>query len=319
MEYTVAELKNNMLSKLFDLGISPKFKENPALSSALAEIDGLIELIPQDKITDEPKVKQLDKAITFTCVDEDDNAYALGLTSYDSTSFKCFLLTEKSTVSADEVPVQQREVIEKIVSLEGNNYLTITTSGSTIDNYNVEIGRCNNSVWQEIENYSASGIMLKKEISNFKRGELKEDFKTVSIDSMLYIPRKALLANDEFVEELRTRRSVLSREYLDTAYYYVEDKENGTFFSSSVPLNQEKGLRSMEVDDVYTKAPKEVFIPPVEDWEIDLMITSESNPKVQDGLKSLSNGRSNYSYDSSTDKRFERIGFKEENKEIVNI
>ena len=318
MEYTVTELKSNMLSKLFELGISPKFKENPALSSALAEIEGLIDTIPLDKVQEEPNVKQHERAITFTCIDNEDNAYALGLTSYDSTSFKCFLLTEKSSIPMDGFPMHQRDVIEKTVSIEGNKYLTITTSGSSIDDYKAEKGECNNSVWQETENYSSKGIMLKKEIINFKRGVLKEDFKTASIDSMLYIPRKSILAHDEFINNLRAKRTVLSREHLDTAYLYIEDRENNTFFSSSVPLNQESGLRNMVVDDVYLNGPKEVFIPPVETWEIDLMITSESNPKVQEGLKSISQGREKYSYDSTTDKRFERIGFKDSLQPNIN-
>lgn len=309
MEYTVTELRSNILSKLFDLGIIPKFKENPALSSALAEIDGLIDTIPADKIGENVRVKQVDKAITFTCADEDDNVYAFGITSYEPASFKCFLLTEKLAVYPNEEPVQQRNVIEKIVSIEENNYLNITTSGSTIDNYECPIGKCNNSVWQENERYSAEGIMTKKEIINYKRGEINDDYKTVSIDRMLYIPRKSKIAFDEFIESLISKKTTISREYLDTARIFINDKENNRVFASSVPLNQENGLRNMEVEDHYLNAPAEVFIPPVEDWEIDLMITSESNPKVQEGLEHLASGRNKYSYDSTTDKLFERTGY----------
>ncbi len=311
MEYTVAELRGDILSKLFDLGIIPKFKENPALSSALVEIDRLIDTIPADKLGGNVRVKQVNQAITFTCADEDDNAYAFGITSYEPTSFKCFLLTQKSTISPEEEPIQQRSVVEKIISIEGNNYLNITTSGSTIDNYKCPIGKCNNSVWQENERYSAEGIMLKKEVVNYKRGEINEDFKTVSIDTMLYIPRKANLAVDENIENLRSKKTTISREYIDIARVFIQDKENKTMFCSSVPLKQENGLRNMEVEDLYLNAPSEVFIPPAEDWEIDLMITTESNPKVQEGLEHLASGRNKYSYDSTTDKLFERTGFDE--------
>ncbi|MCX4365182.1 MAG: hypothetical protein OSJ70_05360 [Bacilli bacterium] len=312
MEYTVSELKNGILSKLYELGISPKFKENPAFSSALSEINGLINNIPLDNIDDEPKVKQFDKAITFTYTDDSDIAYALGLTSYDSNSIKCFLLTEKSSIPKDGEPMHQRSVIEKTISLEGKNNLSITTLGSTIDNYQCPIDKCNNSVWQETEKYSSCGLMLKKEIVHYTRGELNENFKTASIDSMLYIPRKALIASDENIESLRSRRTVISREYLDTAHLFIDDFANNLTFSSSVPLNQESGLRNMNIDEVYMNFPKEVFIPPVEDWELDLMICGESNPKVQEGLKDLSHGRVNYSYDSTMDKKFERIGFNDD-------
>lgn len=319
MEYTVAELRENILSKLFELGLNPKFKATPALSSALAEIDALITTIPLDKVEETSKVKQRDKAITYTCVDEEDNVYALGLTSYEPNSFKCFLLTEKLSIPVDDKPMHQRTVIEKKVSVEENNYLTISTLGSTIDNLNCEIGKCNNSVWQESKKYSSKGIMIKKEVNNFASTEIKEDFDSISIDSMLYIPRKSILASDDFIESLRTKRTLISREYLDTAYIYVDDKEHRTTFSSSVPLNQDNGLRDMFIDDIYLNGPKEVFIPPVEDWEIDLMITSESNPKVQEGLKSISSGRNRYSYDSNNNPNFERKGFNDDLKSSVNI
>ncbi|MDE6292485.1 MAG: hypothetical protein K2L98_02255 [Bacilli bacterium] len=318
MEYTVAELRNNILSRLYDLGINSNFKENPALSSALAEIDDLIAKIPSKNLKGEGNVKQQNNAITYTCIDEDDNAYAFGITSYEPNSFKCFFLTEKHSIPMDGEPMQQRSVIEKNVSLESNNYLTITTFGSTIDDHKCQVGKCNNTVWQELERFSAEGIMMKKEINNYVRGQLQEDFKTVSIDSMLYIPRKANISSDERIESLRTKRVILSREYLDIARLFIEDKVNQTTFISSVPLNQENGLRTMVVDEIYLTAPKEVIIPPVEGWEVDLMITSESNPKVQEGLKGLSNDRTSFSYDSATNKLFERKGFNDEVVPEVN-
>lgn len=318
MEYSVAELRNNILSRLYDLGINSNFKENPALSSALAEIDELIAKIPSKNLKGEGNVKQQNNAITYTCIDEDDNAYAFGITSYDPSSFKCFFLTEKNSIPMDGEPMRQRSVVEKTVTLESNNFLTITTFGSTIDNHKCNVGQCNNTVWQELERFSAEGIMMKKEINDYVRGQLQEDFNTVSIDSMLYIPRKANLSVDERIESLRTKRVMLSREYLDTARLFIDDKGNKTTFISSVPLNQENGLRSMVVDEIYLNAPKEVYIPPLEEWEVGLMITSESNPKVQEGLKALSNDRTSFCYDSGTNKQFERTGFNDEVVPEVN-
>lgn len=314
MEYTVRELRNNILSKLNALGINPRFKENPALSSAIAEIDGFMYLFEQ---CDDIKVNQEDNKISFTYRDNNGNTYAYGITCHEPNEFRCVLISECTTNSSKQGTIRQRSAIEKRVSLEENNYITISTFGSTIDDRDCHFGKCNNSPWREYERYSASGIMLNKETISYGCFELEEDFSDVKVETMLYIPHKAVYAPDRNISKLQRTRTMITREYLDTAALIIEDRDKKTLYCSSVPLSQENGLRNMEVPNEYMACPREVFIPPLEKWEIDIMITSESNLKVQDGLKNLALGREGYSYSSTDNKTFERQGFESSRAKAV--
>lgn len=308
MKFSVKEFRSDPLSKLSSIGVSPKFKENPAFSSALAEIDSLISKMNIDDASDNIEVTATDTKLSFTCRDADNKIYAFGISVFEPTDFRCVFVEEEDVIHEDR-KCHQRTVIEKNILLEENNYITITTLGATLDNKYPEANKCNNVNWSESERYSSTGIMLKKENITYKPTIINEDFMKTSINSMLYILHKSLLSPDEHTRELARQRMILCRDYLDTASIFIEDKDMNSRFSAKVPLNQEQGLRDMEIDEVYKKCPKEVFIPPAEKWEIDLMITSESNPTVQEGLKNLSVGRDTFSYDSTKDPRFERQGF----------
>ncbi len=309
MKYTVKELKSDILSKLISLGISPNYKDTPATSSALAEINSLLESLGTDDSIDEIEMNQDGNKLYFAYRDESDVLYAIGLTVFDPNYFRCVYIKEEQKINLEAGPYTKRTAIEKDVVLEDNNYISIFTSGSAIDDLYCDLNCCNNNVWSEFERYSSTGVMLTKEEINYGRAKLNENIHDASVSSMLYIPHKAKFAPDVTVRNLERKRIVISREYLDTAYLYIENKDNSTRFYSKVPLNQEHGLRDMEIDEAYEKCPKEVFIPPLENWEIDLIITSEKNPNVQEGLKYLAIGRDSFTYDSKNDKNFERVGF----------
>lgn len=308
MVYSVKEFRSDPLSKLLSIGVSPRFKENPAFSSALAEIDSLLSKMDIDDMSDTIEVTQNGSRISFTCRGANNEIYGFGITAFEPTDFRCVYVSEED-ITKEKCKYSQRTAIEKNIILEDNNYVTITTLGSTIDDNYPDEKKCHNACWSEEERYSSTGIMLKKENITYKPSILNEDFMSASISSMLYVPHKHMIAPDDNTRELTRKRTLLCRDYLDTASYYVEDKDMASVYSTKVPLNQEHGLRDMEIDEVYQRCPNEVFIPPAENWEIDLMITSESNPTVQAGLKSLSLGRESFSYDSTNDPRFERTGF----------
>lgn len=308
MEYSVKEFRSDPVSKLLSIGVSPRFKENPAFSSALAEIDALLSKMNIDDMSDTIKVTSNGSRISFTCRGANNEIYGFGITAFESTDFRCVYVKEED-IAKDKCKYFQRTAIEKNIILEENNYITITTLGSTIDDNYPDEKKCHNACWSEEERYSSTGIMLKKENITFRPSLINEEFMSASISSMLYVPHKHMLAPDDGTRELSRKRTLLCRDYIDTASLYIEDKDTESIYSTKVPLNQEHGLRDMEIDEVYKKCPKEVFIPPAENWEIDLMITSESNPTVQEGLKQLALGRENFNYDSNNDPRFERTGF----------
>lgn len=312
MEYTVKELRSDFVSKLLSLGISPDFTLNPALSSVLAEIDILIGSMGIKDDEDKVKVSQESNLISFTYRDEYDNAYILGINLIDPKNprnFQCIFIKEEYSKTNAEEPFQQRTTIKKDIELELNNYLNMTTFGAVTDDLHCQLDTCNNKTWSETSQYSSTGIMLTKEEIDYGRTVIDDPLMKVDTYTLLYIPHKDRFASSKESRSLQKSRTIIRRKFLDTASLYKEDKINSTQFSSIVPLNQENGLRDMNVDEIYYNGPKEVFIPPLENWEIDLMITSEANPIIQESLKNLSTGREDFTYDSTKDPTFERKGF----------
>lgn len=305
MIYKVKHLRENLPTIMMNMGLSQDFKENPAFSSALVEIDSILSNIGSSSL-DETEVYQKDKDLSFSFKDADDNYYAFGINMIDPRFFRCVAIKQLASDYVENKEVKKRVVIEKNVMLEDNNYISIATNGSSINNAYCSPETCRSNEWRVTERYSSSGIMVNKETKEFKDSLLKKRFDDVSVDDMLYISHHSSLPNVRYSTKYLANRILLSREYLDTAHIYMEDKINKKTFYSVVPLNQDEGLRNMNINEEYTMYPKDIVIPALEDWEIDLMITSESNQKVQEGLKSLAIGRSGYAYNSAKDSQFER-------------
>lgn len=312
MTYTVKELRSDFVSKLISLGISPDFTLNPALSSVLSEIDVLIGSMGIKDHEENVKVSQEDNLISFTFRDDYGNLHAIGINLINPknpNNFQCIFIKEEDLKTFDDEPYQQRTIIKKDIELEANNYIIVTTYGSVANDLHCDEKTCNNKTWRDNCRYSSTGIMLTKEEIDYGNNLLAEPYMTVKPTALLYIPHKDRFAPDSNSRKSQKNRTIISREYLDTALIYQEDKIKGTVFKSRIPLNQENGLRNMNIDDVYLNAPKEVFIPPLENWEIDLMITSESNPIIQEALEHLADGREYFTYDSTKDLTFERKGY----------
>ena len=63
--YSVKELRDKLEEKIAGLGITPKFKENPAYASALAEIDSLIGQMNMSETSEIVMVREEGGSISF--------------------------------------------------------------------------------------------------------------------------------------------------------------------------------------------------------------------------------------------------------------
>ena len=122
----------------------------------------------------------------------------------------------------------------------------------------------------------------------------------------LYIPRQAF--DHGFWHDKYKTNTLLTRDKLDTARWFVDDRRKGTRYSATIPLSKEYGLRDMIIPNGFNNN-RDIVISPLSTEEIEVMIQSEKNPKVREGLRAYATGRENYYYNSADDKNFVYEGF----------
>ena len=306
MNYSVRELIEKLEEKISGLGIDPKFKENPAYASAIAELKRLISQMNMFEAAEIVSVKDEKSKISFDWTSNSGAKYSINISSSSPETFKCIKTEEKkSFVSTNGQAFREKNVVEEVTTIDKSGIITLTTNGSIVDNIDCSAGKCHNSTWAEKKRYSSKGVMIDREYKGFTRGELTENFDRTRIDSMLYIPRQAF--NFGTWHDKYETRTLLTREKLDTARIVYEDKTKGIRYIAITPLNQEYGLRDMTING-YEPYPQNVIIPPLSQEQIEAMIQKESNPKVVEGLRAYAVGRENYYYSSAEDKNFVHEG-----------
>ena len=310
MNYSVKELREKLEEKISGLGIDPKFKENPAYASALAEIDSLISEMNMFEVAEVVTVSEEEGKISFDWTSTVGEKYSMSISSSGPGTFRCIRTEEKKPfIGANGQIIKEKNVVEKVATIDESGFITLTTNGSMIDNIDCGVGKCNNSTWAEKKYYTSNGVMRDREYKGFSRGELTEDFDRTSVDSMLYIPRQAF--DFGFWHDKYEMRTLLTREKLDTARLVVEDKGKGIRYNATTLLNQEHGLKDMVLPGGYDPYPQDVVIPPLSKEQIEAMIQRESNPKVAEELRALAADRENYYYNSADDKNFVTEGLSE--------
>lgn len=297
MNYNVKELREKLYEKISGLGIDSKFKENPAYASALERIEELIGQMNMFEAAEVVNVKEEQGKISFDWTSPFGIKYSMNISCSSSETFRCIYTQEENRGTFKE-----KTAIEELATIDKSGFITLITNGAMANNIDCDINKCNNSTWAERSYYTANGIMRDREYKGFSTDELTESIDKASVSSMLNIPRSAF--NFGFWHDKYEERTLLVREKLDTARIIAEDRTKGIKYSAVTWLNQEHGLRDMELaggNDIY---PQDVVIPPLSKEEIEAMIQRESNPKVAEGLRAYAVGRENYYYNSAEDLNF---------------
>jgi len=303
MNYSVKELREKLEEKIYGLGIDSRFRENPAYASALASIENLISQMNMFEASESVTVREEEGMISFNWTSMTGDAYSICISSFSPETFKCIRIEEKKPfIGVNGQTIREKNVVEEVVTIDKSGFITLTTNGSMVDNIDCGLGKCNDFGWAEKKYYTPNGVMRDREYKRFPKAELMEDFDNAKIDSMLYVPRQAF--DFGYWHDKYEKRTLLTRDKLDTAKIVTEDKTKGIRYIATTPLNQEHGLRDMTLLGGYDSYPQDVVISPLSREQIEAMIQRENNPKVAEGLRAYAEGREKYYYNSIEDKNF---------------
>lgn len=313
MSYTVNELCKNLDEKITNLGINPKFRENPAYEAALSAIDGLISQMNMFEEIDKVKVNEEKGAISFTWTNQFGVTHTLNITCPNPDSIDCVSVEEKAPYHDSKGNI----IKEKIASEESANFdnnsgmVTIYENSAYVSNMNCKYGKCFNTVSTEMRNYDNMGLMREREYKTFNANELDDDISRVDANAMLDIPRQAFTTG--FWSDKYFTRIKLVRDQMDTARCVYDEKPSGKRYSAITPLSSEHGLRDMYmIGDAFQK---DIEINPLSSELIEMLIKNEKNQKVADALRFFAVDREKYYYSTSKDPDFVYEGF-EQTKEV---
>ncbi len=302
MSYSVQELRDNLSEKILSLGISRDFLNNPAYKAALEEIDELISQLNMFEEAKEVMVESDGTNISFKFTGPDATAYYVEISKKDDKCFKCFKTEErKPYLGTNGEYIKEKNMLEDIITLDDSGFVVIETNGSFVNDINASNGLCNNTCWAQKKTYNANGVMQEREYIGFPTGVLNEPYDRVTSNSSLYLARRAF---DGTLANFYEARTILRRDKLDTARIYAEDKTRDLKYSAVIPLNQEHGLRDMNMMGGYDPYLKEIAIRPLSLEEVERMLEKEKDPKIKEGLKAFAQGRENYQYNSLDDPYF---------------
>ena len=313
MNYSVGELRKNLEEKVFALGIDPRFRENPAYSTVIADMLGVISQMNLFEKEDSILVHDENGRISFTYNKSPKQKQTVIISKYGSDGVRCASFEK----SIDDEGNHRTEAFESIAVIRDSGYMDLQTNHGFVDDYGCskEKGECNSQSSGSRAVYSPEGIMESREDKYFPRTE-----KMLYIENSDGYPEEVAFRepragfDGKFYSEYFEKHTILRREKLDTAGIYSVDKKAGTVFSSVVPLSTEHSLRNMSLCSGYAFSFDNIYIPPLSQEKIDALIERENNPKVEAGLRKLAVGRDTYSYDSTTDSHFLREGFENSEK-----
>ena len=303
MNYTASELYNKLDQKLTNLGVSPKFKENPAYQAVKDEIETMISQMNMGNDYETVMVREEEGKLSFSYTTSTYDKYELTIVCPNPETINCIRTKiKKPWRTGDGKIVNEKEAIEKEATISDKGFITIQTNISNIDDLDCENYVYNNTGSAEKKVYTDKGVMYEREYRSLDLGPLTNmNTVDVPVSSMLYYPREAFdISNIAY--KMCNYREVLRRDKLDTAQLFIQ-KNGKITYQSIVPLSQQHGLRDMNTIGQQT-TEEEVFIGPKTQEEIEEMIQKENDPVLQEGLRAFAKDRDSYSYHSELDDHY---------------
>ena len=300
MSYSVKELRDKLPEKILGLGIDPKFKDNPAYASAVAGIDSFISQMNIMSDSDKVMVTEMDGKISFS-YEINGNKNTLEISSKDKDSFECVKTTSNKPIVSDGKMIDTKQAIGQVAKLDDHNgYITITTNVSNIDNVDCKKNEHNERNVTDKKVYSNYGIMMTRNYQGYKSVKIPTNMDNIDLVSAVDPTRP------EFNGIWRGNDNIsVQRTQLDVAEVHVSENMSERVYHGNISLaGQERGLRDLPLP-LFSTLSEEVIIPEIDQDDINKLIESELNEKVQEGLRKMSVNRSKYSYNSMDDPRFE--------------
>lgn len=303
--YNVDSFINNFGKKVYDLGLNPEYKANPAFYAILDEMKKLIVDMNIALETDTVVVEENDKDFSFDwrSVFGEQYSVAVQLSSFNRFRFMYVQSQELEKNHLDSY--QQTTAIEYAVRFDPKTgYISVDKNGATVDNYKGK-EQCVHGSWNDITIYDNKGVMIEREIRVFPEQMLSKEIEDVTVSDMLSIPRKSK-PGDYWYNHYDTY-SKLTRNTINTARLTDINNQKNTIYNAIVPLDAHSGLRDMRIYADKDYHPASIVIPSASKEEIQEWLAMEPNLVVREGLEVLAHN--DYEYNSSDDEHFKRQGF----------
>ena len=286
---------NNLDENVMELGLDPRFKENPAYKKVLFQIEALVLEMNMMEDLDRVFVRKENEAFKFEWFNP---------TTKQQYEFEVFVPSTKTELCCCEIidstnkdggkEYQEKFVVDVSSKIDSFGRIAITSKYGKADNLNCSYGNCNTSCGVERKEYDKFGVQEVDEIESFGNGKVN--------DSIEKIHPATILANTRFAfmgSLYCKQRTIARREYLDVVNIAYEDKNTGEKFIGKQILNQEHGLQDLQYSTF--NFGEHVVIEPLMNAEIEEMLEKE-DPKVAEGLRRYVKGRDGLSYDSENSK-----------------
>ncbi len=295
MSYTVSELKQKLDEKIGSLGVSPKFKENPAYYYILGQVkDYFIRNMNMGDLLEHIYVDEKNGKISFQCSDSDcpNIKYSVTISSPDTNTFKCVKMQEDSRID-------EKRAFEVEATIDSYNFITVCQYGALMYRPKDDNDR-NFSYNREKQYYTADGIMRDRELLIFDSFHLSGYDNKTKATELLTVPEHSYGDYQNY-----KYRCLTTREQFDTARVEVDDKSTNSRYSASMPLRPSY----MDLIIAGNGLSKKVYIPPLSKEEIEHKLNTVGDPKAREALRKMAEGRETYAYDSNMDDRFVYEGF----------
>lgn len=296
--YSIRELSENLEQKLFEIGLDPKIKSNPAFETMVFHLDLAIHQANILNNYDLP-VKVEDGVISFEQKLSTDRKSSISIFCSSPETFRWVAMDEKDPfLAGNGESVKTKSAYEQITTYGSNGEITVENNSSMLNSYGyVGQNRCNNSTSREVLNYNSQGVMMRREYTSYPDGELSKNIDYADANSMLFNPRYYNVG-------MYDSKTIMERETFDTAGVFHDDTITGFRYRSIAKLNSEHGLRDLNLGGGYNQFPSEVEINPLGPDEIENLINKDESEIVRAELKRLAQGRGSYYYNSSNDPNF---------------
>ncbi len=306
MTYTLADLcktDETLTDKLITFGASKELVENPAFAQAMSAIRSTMNTptVSYDQI----RVSEENGVIRYSWK-EGETSYSVGLALQGENQIQCVCMQHSIRGYVEEINkvLEEKDIIETVVKLE-NGAIQIIENSAIVTNGTKDNGTSFCITSAEVEHYSKEGFVVSREIKSFPGGELRNNFQYLNINSALYIPRQAF---NGYWSDKYTRRTLINRHQIDTAYVIEDDRERGYSYRGQEQLNSENGLQRLARCGgyIYYDYPDGVTIPPASEKEIDQELERD-DPKIAEALKKAY-GTTRKAYDPKMDESFKYSG-----------
>lgn len=314
MSYNVRELIEKLEEKVEGLGIDPEFKENPAFQKAINRIhSNIVRMTMTPEEEKRVNVTEQEGKIEFQWRTQFGNTYGMTITCTKPNEFVCTTIEEKAPRRLNDGKMaREKTIIEDIATMKPDSkFLELVTNGATIDDIDCERFVSNVTPWARRYEYLPTGVMQECEEKIFNPLTMNMDFDKVDETHSLFYPRVAFENGSMSCNHYATD-DLITRNKLDTAHVYSEDRNKGTKYVAYEKLSSEYGYQDLVLQG--GGHSKEIIIEPLSKEEIERMIDSHPDPKVREGLRIFAKGREEYSYNSVEDPAFTYEGF-EDSKE----